>query len=633
MARFGFVGPSYRSQSILADCQTCMNWYLENIESGMGRSAAALYRTPGLQKLYDLANPAGPAEAYGIGGYGIGFYGGPVSPLAAGPVRGMVTVQGRTFVVSGAEFLEILKPNAFPNATGYGQVLSDGLPVSMAGGGNQVLIASAGSAYVFDLTKNTLVPVDPSAGANLPIAMVAWADGFFLALVENKAPTPWEINQSAVLDATTWSATNFAEVSVFADNPNCIFINQRLMWVFGPRGIQPYTNDGNFPFAFDVIPGTYIENGLAAPFSVAKLDNSLFWLGSDERGNGMVWKASGFTPQRVSNHAIEYALQSYSTIADAIAYAYQENGHSFYVLSFPTADKTWVFDAAAATGQWHERGYWNEQAGIFNRHRAAFHTFNFGIHLVGDCTQGIVHQQASSILSDNGNPIRRLRRAPHISKELKYTFHHRLQVDVEVGIGTFQGNQPSTFLYVLDVLGNTWTIQVTDQGVISVTPGGAQSGKPLYLTDSASGTSWQITINSLGLLDPVPITFNSSVPVNLQAVSNTGNSLWILAVKQLVPGIAQVSATPQGIVQSGPKMTLRWSNDGAKTWSNGQARDCGATGNFRQRVLWNRLGRARDRVYEISVDAAVPWAIIDAYLDADGYEPSERLNKDLAKRA
>jgi hypothetical protein len=432
-------------------------------------------------------------------------------------------------------------------------------------------------------------------------------------------------------DATTWQAVDFTIVSVFADNPNAIFFAARLMWVFGPKAIQPYANTGDFPFPFDVISGTYIENGLAAQNSVAKLDNSIFWLGSDERGNGVVWRANGFTPLRVSNHAIEYALQSYSTIADAVAYAYQDQGHSFYVLGFPTADKTWVYDAA--TQQWHERGYWNQQAGKFNRHRAAFHTFNFGMHLAGDYATGAVYQMAINIFSDFGTAIRRVRRAPHISKELDYTFHQRLQLDVEVGLGTFQGGAPTTYFWLTDSSGVNWALAVNDVGAFKVTPSNMGTPAALYLNDPVSNTSWQITVSTLGVLIPVSVAYNASYPAALPMVSLSGSTNFVAGVKQVATGIAQLTSMTTGIVGRGPQVTLRWSNDGGQTWSNGQIRDCGQTGNYRQRVLWNRLGRARDRVYEISVSDPVAWRIIDAYLEADGYQPSERLSKQIAKQA
>lgn len=612
MARFSLVGPAYTSQSVVADCQSLKNWYLEAIESGMGRSAYALYPTPGLSM-----------PLYSIGGAG---------------VRGETTILGRSFAVAGAALWELLAPNAAPNVKNWSAaagvpIASDGKPVSIASGGHQILIASAGLAYVFDLSKNTLLAVDPSAAANLPVAYVGFSDSFFFALIQNQPPTPWQINSSTSFDATTWQGTNFTEVTPFTENPNAIFFNQRLMWAFSPRGIQPFSNTGDFPFPFDVIPGTFVENGLAAPFSLARLDNSIFWLGADERGQGMVWRMNGFTPQRVSNHAIEFAIQGYPTISDAIGQAKQINGHSFYELHFPAADKTWVFDAA--TNQWHERDFWNTQTGAYNRARGCFHTFNFGMHLLGDPTTGAVYQESSNIYSDFGNAIRRMRRGPHITEELEWIYFSRLQVDLETGLGLVppqQGSKPSTVFALADSNNLTWSVRISDAGVLQAVKRPANVGA-MVLNDPATQTSWQMEVSSIGVLFPVQVTFNPNAYFGLPMISLTGQTQWVVGVKQIAPGVAQFFTTPTGIVGRGPLLMLRLSKDGARTFVDLPPRDCGMMGNTIRRVYWDRLGRARDLVPEISATDAVPWRIIDGYLKADGYTPSERLNREFAKRA
>ncbi len=611
---FGLVGAAYRSQSVLADCQTCMNWYLEQIESGMGRNAAALYQTPGLNQLWNFQ--------LGTGG------------------RGITTALGRTFAVVGTQFFELYAPNISPNVKNWSTVsginlASDGTPVSMDFGGHQLLIASAGVAYVFDLSTNTLSKVDPSAGGQLPIAQVCYIDGFFFALGENNAPTPWQINSSNALDATTWQGTNFTEVTVFPDNPNGIFRNARLLWVFGPKGIQPYSNTGDFPFPFDVIDGTFIENGLAAQNSIVRLDNSIFWLGSDERGSGVVYRANGFTPQRVSNHGVEYALQSYPTIADGYAYSYQDQGHSFYVLHLPTANKTWALDVA--TGEWAERGYWNTQKGSFDRSRAAFHTFNFGMHIALDYSTGVAYQMAINIYSDNGNAIRRVRRAPHVNTELEYMFHERLQLDLEVGLATFQGGGAETVITLADATGALWSVTITDQGAFVLTAGSTGNPASFYLNDPATASTWQLVPirqdATHATLQPVAVPYVATYPSAQPMISNTGETQWLLTVKKLTPTIAQLVTTLLGIVARGPLITLKWSNDGGFTFTGGQQRDCGQAGDRLKRVMWNWLGRARDRVYEISVSDPVPWRIINAYLRATSYDPATRLTKEAAKRA
>ena len=56
--RFGFVGPSYTSQSPIADDQQAMNWYPELLESGKGKNYAAYYPTPGLTTFTSLVGPS-----------------------------------------------------------------------------------------------------------------------------------------------------------------------------------------------------------------------------------------------------------------------------------------------------------------------------------------------------------------------------------------------------------------------------------------------------------------------------------------------------------------------------------------------------------------------------------------------
>src|ERR1700685_3758095 len=106
----------------------------------------------------------------------------------------------------------------------------------------------------------------------------------------------------------------------------------------------------------------------------------LFWLGQDSRGAAIAWRANGYTPVRISTHATEFAWQSYSKVSDAISYSYQDQGHTFWHLFFPSANKSWRYDAA--TGLWHEVAYLNGGTSI--AHLSQCYCFAFGKHLVGD---------------------------------------------------------------------------------------------------------------------------------------------------------------------------------------------------------------------------------------------------------
>lgn len=613
MPRFGLIGPAYRSASVSADNQVLMNFFMENIESGMGKANAVLYRTPGLKLLYNLG--------------AAGFRG-----------NGLITAQGRTFAVTGTQFYELLAANLNPNFILRGAVVNDGNAVYMAASQTQVLIASAGNLYVFTLATNVLALVQPfNAATGLGLlgipAQVRYADGFFFCSFAKSN----QIQVSNAGDGSTWQGVAQAAVSVFPDNVSAIFENQRLLWVFGPNATQPYYNSGNFPFPYDVIQGAKIEQGIAAPASPVKADNSIFWMGQDERGSGIFWRANGYTPQRISTHAMEYEWGTYPTIADLVTYAYQEQGHTFVVLNFPTAQKTWCYDAA--TGTWGQRGFWNSQRGNFTVHRAFCHTFNFGIHLVGDPTTGAVYQQSTAIFSDFGNVIRRVRRAPHIAKEESRIFHDYLQVAVETGVGPqFQGSAVPTIIPMLDANGALRSFEMGENGILQAPlnpTGDISSAQTLFINDEGNTTSWKINISGLGVISAtLQAKYIDSYPISIPFVSVEGDQNWTLNLVNFGGGLGDLVALPQGIVGRGPLMTLKWSNDGGHTWSDGLDRDCGQGGEYTKRVIWRRLGQARDRVYEISMEDPADWKIIDAYLFTDSDPmPASRFATEMAKRA
>lgn len=485
MGRIGIVGGTYSSQSVLADAQECFGWYPESIESQLGKSVLALYPTPGL-KLF--------------------------ATLTGASVRGQLAINGRGFAVADGVLSEV-----FTNGTSaaLGNVANDQLPVSMAASPTQLLVASAGHGYVYDLVSGAFA-ADPANLVN-PAAVV-YFDSYFVAV--QSGTNKFQI--STPLDATAWSGINVIPVQVFPDNLVSIFVDHREMWVFGQTKSTVYYDSGSSSI-FDVNPNAgVIEQGLEAAASPSKMDNTVYWLGADERGAAIAYRANGYTPQRISNHAIEFAWSQYPTRKDAVGYTYQDQGHNFWVLYFPSGNATWVFDAA--TGLWHRRSFLNN--GKMDAHLSQNHMYLFGKHLVGDRQSGKIYDMSINYYDDAGALIRRMRRAPHISVEQQWIFHNQLQIEAEMGLGLQAG---------------------------------------------------------------------------------------------------------QG---SDPKLMLRWSDDGGKTWSNEYMASAGKVGQYKARAIWRRLGRSRDRVYEVSVTDPIPWRIVDAYLMASpGYEPQPRMAAEYSKRA
>lgn len=406
MSRFGLVGESYASQSQLADAQACFNWYVENMESSGSKAARVLYPTPGL--ILQATFPGGASRAS--------------ATLEQ-------TTTDRYFSVNGNKFYEGFSDGSFLE---LGTVENDSLPAWIAVGPTFLAITSGGHAYSYNLTTGVFAEIDTTTGAKLQgrCSQCGFTDGYFIYLLSNS--NKWQI--SALEDASSIDPLDIAQISVYADKVIGMLPDHREVWFFGSKASVAYYNSGNPFFPFDVIPSSYNEYGCEAGASPAKLDNTVFLTTKNKEGGKMAFKIDGYRFVRITNHAVETAWASYSTTSDAWSFAYQDQGHSFWVVNFPTADKTWVFDVA--TNLWHERGYFSE--GAYQRILAATHAFAFGVHLVGDRRNGNVYKQTIAALDDNAQPIRRMRRAATVGTMGVWMFGTKLELDIEVG----QGPQP-----------------------------------------------------------------------------------------------------------------------------------------------------------------------------------------------
>jgi hypothetical protein len=259
---------------------------------------------------------------------------------------------------------------------------------------------------------------------------VSYLDGYFTF----NEPNSQKIWVTSLLDGTSIDPLDFASAEGSPDGLVAVLVNNLEAWLFGTNSIEVWYDAGTPDFPLARIQGASNEIGCVAPYSVTKLENSLFWLGQDARGRGIVYRNNGYTGVRASNHAIEWQIQSYGNISDAIAYTYQQDGHSFYVLTFPSADKTWVYDVS--TQSWHERAGWHN--GSFTRHRSNCQmAFNNEI-IVGDFENGNIYAFDLDVYADNGQIqkwLRSWRAIPSGQNNLKRTAQHTMQFDCETGVG------------------------------------------------------------------------------------------------------------------------------------------------------------------------------------------------------
>ena len=285
---------------------------------------------------------------------------------------------------------------------------------------------------------------------------VAFIEGW---LIFNQPGTRTFYTNAPVPYTVSFAGSFYALKDSSTDNLITLYETNRELWLIGERTSEVWYNAGGATFAFSRLPGVGPQIGCSAVHSITRLGANLAWLGNNEQGENLVVMTNQYTWQRISTHAIEHAISSYTYVADAIGFAYEEEGHAFYMLTFPTADATWVYDLS--TEMWHQRASWDPVGGAYHRHRANCFVNLQDLRLVGDFLTGQIHQMSRQFYTDAGTMIRRQRRTPHVwsRQNRQRVFMSALQVEFTPGIGlqTGQGSSPQAMLRWSNDGGFTWS--------------------------------------------------------------------------------------------------------------------------------------------------------------------------------
>lgn len=464
MPSFGFIGPAYTTRNPSVDPEDLVNLYPEMIESGNGASKAAkyaFYNTPGLTLLGNL------------GGAGRALWGG----------------NNRLFAVVGSSLVEVNAAGSVIHTYTIGG--SGPAQIVFVPSGPGLTAPSSGALLVWDGSNGAAPNVWYVDGSTVtPPAVISGVgvgciDGYGVVLRPpippglNTDPVPintidgTQFNLSKIFDGSTWDPLQFGIKTGAPDQLQMVHTpgsnsgpGPEELWLLGKRSIEVWYDTGGSalnPFPFQRVPGAFIGKGCWAALSVVAINGMLYWLGGDDRGVAVVYRAEGYIPKRVSTHAVEYALGQYaiggSDISDAVAYGYQEDGHDFYVLNFPAAGKTWVYDATE--NLWHRRAY-NGTAGA---QLGRYHAWVFGKHYVLDAS-GNLYTSSTGVFQDAGTAITRQRTTPIIQQE-NLQIRHR-QLELHYG-GPYN-------------VARNWTLEVSNDG-------GNTYGAGISLATGPGGTS------------------------------------------------------------------------------------------------------------------------------------------------
>lgn len=409
MSALGLVGGAYQTTTSV---QECVNLYPEVTEQG-GRNKGSLRSVPGL----------------------VSF-----ATFAEGPVRGMHVMNGLLYVVSGTTLYSVTSAGA---TTSRGTITGSD-PVGMASNiGFQLMITTGSVGYIYTTAGGLTTISDTDFPANADV--VHYMDTYFI--VNNRTTQEFWISASG--DGTTWNGLDFASKEGEPSNLVTLIPNHLDLFLFGEKTYEVWKNTGDPDFTFQRQDGVFQERGCGAKWSVVNLDNTVYFLGDDK----IVYRIDGYLPVRVSDHGVESALEGVD-VSGAVAYAYTERGHYFYVLN--VNGLTWVYDAtfSGLTGRptWHQR-----RTGIgSNRWRVNNYIYAYGKHLGGDYSRGIVWEIDPDTYTDNGSEIERIRTLPHIYSDTLPIVIDKLELSMRTGVGNSAVTDPQVWLEVSKDGGKTW---------------------------------------------------------------------------------------------------------------------------------------------------------------------------------
>lgn len=407
---------SYPVRSTKQNAQRLINMYAVPDTAG-GKTQVALYPTPGLLEFGDTN----------------GFV-----------IRGMLEVRGTLYLVKDDKFGTMSSSGVFVSV---GTLSTATGRVSLAATFDEILIATGSTAYHYKISTTTFSTVsDADFPANC--SYVAALDEYFIAL----KPSTDEFYLSTISDGLTWAALTFAAAETKSDNLVAALPLFQELWLFGETVTEIWFNTGA-EFPFERQEGAFINYGCLSDASVVMANNTAFWLGKSSSGQRIILTAENQFPKIISTEAMHFQMESYASVSDAFAYAYQQLGHEFYVITFPTANKTWAYDIT--TNLWHERNSINTASGTpqpaYTRHRANAYAFAHNKHLVGDYRTGKVFElDLDTFYDDSTKVIQRQIITPALANQGKHLSIYSLELFAETGVGllTGQGSDPQVMLEV-----------------------------------------------------------------------------------------------------------------------------------------------------------------------------------------
>lgn len=393
----------YRAASVIANQQRRLNLYMElNPENTKPPMPATHYQRPGKTILS--------------------------SPPQAGASRGLYrATDGNLYAVVGTT-VYFIDNNWVFNPLGN---IDPGVSIaSMADNGQKAgdliaLVDSTSKGYQIVMTTQVMTQIVDGTGTFIGSNIALYLETFFL--FNQPGTQNWYISQP---DALTFDPLDVATKAGYADNINSIGVRQQEVWLVGELSTEPWYLSGAQDFPFEKIASTFVSYGCVAVYSLVFADIHLFWVSRNTQGQRIILMTEGYEAKAVSTRALEAELQTYADVSDCVGSAFQLNGHTFVVFTFPTADKTWVMDLT--TKEWFPWA-WTDRDGNLHRDRVMLYALAYDTVVGLDWENGTLYKIDTTAYTDDGDPISYVCGFSHVLSMMNRMTHWALTVDMECG--------------------------------------------------------------------------------------------------------------------------------------------------------------------------------------------------------
>lgn len=357
----------------------------------------------------------------------------------ANKIDGLYWWENRQLVIivsGGRIFKKINSAGTVVDITG--DQLMVGIRPTFADNGDILVIANGDRMVYTDGTNLTQYIAD--ADAPTQVTHVAFLDQYIIA---NEVNSGRFYFADFLLAPTIWFAIDVFTAEANPDNIIALYVNKRVIHIFGTQSIEFWFNDGISPFSR--LQGTTAQRGAMSPYTTVFVNDILYFFDDRRRLTRLV----GQTPEIITT-SFDVTIQNLDTVRDTIADYLTVDGRNWIVFIFPSDNRTLMFDVQ--NNYWAEWTNYDEGTNQRNRFLGNCYCYarGFNQHVFGSFKDDDILLMRSDLYNDAGDQIRFEKTTGFIDYDQNDNRKrsYKLTIRIKRGIGLGLGGNTEPFMRI-----------------------------------------------------------------------------------------------------------------------------------------------------------------------------------------